>query len=308
MHTPIWYLPTFHGDIRLESIVGGRTALFCHELTPTEMEAMRELRKRAIAPPPFRRKWATSSDFPELDTEFYRVGREQRVELDVSIATVQEFLARRLKPNRQLLGAARFESGKIVEVFNSEPKPVETYRQVPGQEKPSAPRATPSRTPYPPLPMPTSGKVLKSKSDEDKEADVEKAAKEAMEKVTAAVTVAKPVLGCPAPDFAPADVRANRVLDAFLDDQQRLDWRARGQIIARGYETGHRYMITSRDQRDQLARFGGRSLFDLEEGSPFCTHDWDVPAAEEVLALLLFISLPKRERYLRAIRDPLLGM
>jgi hypothetical protein len=30
-----------------------------------------------------------------------------------------------------------------------------------------------------------------------------------------------------------------------------------------------------------------------------CVHDWEVPAAEEMLALKLFLSLPEREQYIR---------
>lgn len=276
MLPPIWYLPTFHGDIRLETLDEDKTLLITNELTPTEMEAMRALRKRAVCPPPFRRKWSGAADFPALDTEFYRTGKEQRVALDAPIDKVQAFLAQKLKPSRALLGAVRFSDGEVSEIFKTEPKSVETYRQLAKKPEPD-------------------DEVIDAVLEPKKENAIVKTAKAAI----AAVTVAAPSLGCPAPDFRQADVRANRVLDAFLTDQQRADWRSRGQIVAVGAETGHRYMLTNRERRDMLAKFGGRSLFDLDTSTPVCTHDWDVPAAEEILALLLFISLPQREHYVR---------
>jgi len=44
-----------------------------------------------------------------------------------------------------------------------------------------------------------------------------------------------------------------------------------------------------------------RSLFDVDEHMAYCVHDWEVPAAEEMLALHAFLSVPGLESYLRAI-------
>lgn len=116
-------------------------------------------------------------------------------------------------------------------------------------------------------------------------------------------TVAKPVVGCPAPDFSPAEIRATRVLEQFLNEAQIEDFRRFNRFVTVGADTGHRYMLTSRLQRDQLGNFAGRSLYDLDERRAYCVHDWEVPAAEELLALHLFLSLPTREAYLRSIPD-----
>ena len=48
--------------------------------------------------------------------------------------------------------------------------------------------------------------------------------KEGAEKPAAAVTVAAPMLGCPVPEFERADVRATRVLRAFLTPAQLADF------------------------------------------------------------------------------------
>jgi hypothetical protein len=85
---------------------------------------------------------------------------------------------------------------------------------------------------------------------------------------------------------------------AFLDDDQAEDFEDRNAFVSIGVETGHRYMVTSRHARDQLATWR-RQLYDLDEGRPYCVHDYAVPAAEEMLALHLLLQIPGRESYLR---------
>jgi hypothetical protein len=115
--------------------------------------------------------------------------------------------------------------------------------------------------------------------------------------------VAQPTRGCPAPDFSQADIRAAIVLEHFLTQQQREDFRTYNRFITTGADTGHRYMLTSRLRKDQLRKYGNRTLFDLDEDRAYCVHDWLIPAAEELLALHIFVGLPGREAYLRAIPD-----
>lgn len=119
----------------------------------------------------------------------------------------------------------------------------------------------------------------------------------------AATTVAQPVIGCPAPDFADVEVRATRVLKTFLTPQQIADFERRQQFIAVGADTGHRYLLTSRHSKYALGFASNRSLFDIDEQHAFCVHDWEVPAAEELLGLFVHISLPGFERYVRGIPD-----
>jgi hypothetical protein len=119
----------------------------------------------------------------------------------------------------------------------------------------------------------------------------------------AAATVAAPVRGCPAPDFEAAELRANRVLEVFLTPEQIEDFRTTNSFLTLGADTGHRYLISSRHSPRALRRGLGRSLFDVEEQRAYCVHDWEVPAAEEMLALHLFVMLPGRERYVRHIPD-----
>ena len=61
-----------------------------------------------------------------------------------------------------------------------------------------------------------------------------------------AVTVQRPTIGCPSPDFGQADVRATEVLTAFLSAEQAEDWRRFNRFIMQGADTGRRYLISSR--------------------------------------------------------------
>ncbi len=124
------------------------------------------------------------------------------------------------------------------------------------------------------------------------------------EKAKAAATVAKPIRGCPAPNFSPIEHRAGEVLRAFLTEQQVRDFDSLQRFVTRGADTGHMYMLTSRTAPAELGSFGGRQLFDLDEQRAFCVHyDDDVPAAEELLALHLFLRLPGHEAYLRTLEN-----
>jgi hypothetical protein len=130
------------------------------------------------------------------------------------------------------------------------------------------------------------------------------AAKESKAPVpVAAVTVAQPVLGCPAPNFDDVEVRATRVLKAFLTPEQIEDFERRQQFVAVGADTGHRYLLSSRNSRHALESASYRSLYDMDERLALCVHDWEVPAAEELLALYTHVSLPGLERYVRSIPD-----
>jgi hypothetical protein len=113
------------------------------------------------------------------------------------------------------------------------------------------------------------------------------------------VTVKKPTLGCPLPEFEIADVRATRVLRSFISPEQAADFERHQRFVSVGVETGHRYVLTSRQHE---AYRTGAGLRDLDEGGRvYCVHDWDVPAAEELLGLHVCLQLPGWETYLRGL-------
>ena len=114
-----------------------------------------------------------------------------------------------------------------------------------------------------------------------------------------AVTVAAPARGCPVPEFNVYELKARAVLMSFLTDEQRADFLKHNAFVSVGAETGHRYMLSSRHAPGYTKY--GRSLYDLDEEQPICTHDFSVPAAEELLALHVFVSLPGWESYVREL-------
>ena len=318
-----WYIPTAHGDIELTSLGVGKTRLRAFHLTPTEEAAMRALREHALGKG---RPWATEQAFLPLDTSTYRDSDEGvTVELAAGLHEVSAVLSRPLKPARKLLHAVRFTDGAIEEVWGTpeeraqaqaEAQAVEaapdggalrtieevvatgevhaskTYRETPPTEtKKPAPEQARSEGP-----SEGSQGLRGAPKARDPGAAREKKPKEG-------VTVAAPTIGCPMPDFARAEVRATRVLEAFLDPEQLEDYCAEGRFMVVGADTGHRYLLAHREQPHLLAQMGGRQVFDLDAGFPICVHDWTVPAAEELLTLKLMLTLPGNERYVRSLTE-----
>ena len=119
--------------------------------------------------------------------------------------------------------------------------------------------------------------------------------------VRVAVTVAAPRIGCPTPLWPEADMRANRVLEAFLTPDQLVDYRRHGAFVAVGADTGRRYVITNRERPGMAQHFEFRSIYDVDGDRPLCVHDWDVPPPEEMLALKLCVELPGREYHIRRL-------
>lgn len=122
------------------------------------------------------------------------------------------------------------------------------------------------------------------------------------EEPKAAASVATPTRGCPAPDFDRAELRATRVLEHFLDQQQLSDFRRYNRFVVVGEDSGHHYMVTSRNNRDDLANYQ-RSLFDLDENEAICVHDWAIPAPEEMLTLSTLLQVPGWESWMRRLPE-----
>ena len=306
LEIPRWYIPSLYGDVRLEADRTGEqesTVLYAQNLSPTEELAMEALRRRALAEPTRigslrigRVPWASAEDFRPIADKSYRE-TEVRVRLRAPIAAVQKVLAKAMKPGRRVVSAVRFTDGRVEEVRVAQ-------TEVAGVATTTTALALPAS----------------SRGDESAKKDaLAKGAKVA--KVEAAVSVAAPTIGCPAPDFGKSEVRARRVLLAFLDERQRADLVATGRFVTRGQDTGRRYLLSLRDGPEGLLRTGGRGVYDLDEaeatrrgragrsldgplhGGPLCVHDWTVPPSEEALAIHLMLSLPGRERLMRALPE-----
>jgi hypothetical protein len=272
-----WYLPTFYGDISLVAREKGTTILKVTRMTPKERLALATFRKRALRSPFGCKPWATAEAFITLDSPSYlEASGGVEIELDVDLDTARNYLARQLKPDRKLVNAVLFKDGTLTEAAFTEPA-------AEGAEGTTEPRVLASAAPPPANPAP--------------------AAQEPSRRPVAGTTVAAPTRGCPAPDFSAAELRAAHVLSHFLTAEQLIDFRLYNRFISIGATTGHRYMLTSRFRRAELGKYGGRSLYDLDEQRGYCVHDWTVPAAEELLGLHVFLQLPGKEAYLREIPE-----
>ena len=266
-----WYLPSFYGDIRLEQTNKDQTKLTIVGLTPAEKLAvtvlLREAEKERVVGPCWN---PAASRLLDLDSI-----REQSLTLKAPISKVQKVLQKQLKPGRDQVTVVRFGAGKMQEMSERQLEAIESPAPLPGSVRPAK---TDSPDPEP--------KLAATGTDDAKPA--------------VAATVARPTRGCPAPDFEKAEQRATDVMCAFLDPTQLQDFKSDQAFISVGADTGHRYIITSRHARGVLAHTT-RSLYDVDEQMPYCVHDWEVPASEEMLALHAFLSVPGLESYLRAI-------
>lgn len=194
------------------------------------------------------------------------------------IDKIETVLAKAMKRGRKLLSAVVFKNGHIEEI----------HRTSEGAE-PKGPKEGPYRD--------------SAETDSyTMSAIVPAAVAAAAVEAKAAVTVAEPTKGCPLPEFERADVRATRVLKAFLTDQQLADFERTQSFLVIGGDTGRKYILTSRQApQARLDRVGGRSVFDVQNDEPVCVHDWLVPAAEELLELKLFLEMPRHEAYVRSL-------
>lgn len=231
------------------------------------------------------RKWASPEAWNAIQPRDFETGEaaERAIELNASISTLGDFLSAWLRPDRQTITVIRTGQGEISEMkITTEPEVVVEDETTPDNVTPIATQDPPDVT--------------------AREEPLAATGTDSTEPVKAA-TVKKPVRGCPAPSFEQIRLRASRVLRAFLTPQQAADFDQHQRFVSTGKDTGHRYMLTSRNAPDELMHYGSRCLFDLDENQAYCVHDWDVPAEEELLALHCLLSLPGYETWARAMPD-----
>lgn len=284
----IWYFPSTYGDIRLEAVSERKTKLIYFKLTPTEVKAMQDLRSRSTAT---LRGWTSIEAWDKVQPRDFETGEaaERVIELGASITRIGDFLSARLRPDRQTITVVRSGQGEIREMKISTEPETAAESTTTAESEPAADNVVPIATQDEPDVTPRDEPLAATGTD-------------STEPVKAA-TIKKPTRGCPAPSFEQIRLRATRVLRAFLTPQQAADFNQHQRFVSTGKDTGHRYMLTSRNAPDQLQNFGSRCLFDLDENRAYCVHDWDVPAEEELLALHCLLSLPGHETWARAMPD-----
>lgn len=255
-----WYVPTFYGDLKLETLGKKKCRLLLSSLTMKEQQALATFERLAV-----KKKWLE----PHIPDPAQRI-------LEVPIEKASKVLAKLLKGGRKVVSAVIFINGKMEEIHSAKTEDDGSGKLLHHPFR--------SADVKPILP--------EEKKDEPK---IEQP------QAIAGVTVAVPVQGCPAPDFNSAEIRARRVLLTFLNWEQLEDFNRFNRFITVGAQTGHRYMITSRYSRDSLQKYT-RTLYDLDDEKPLCVHDWDIPAAEEMLALHVLLKTG-HEHYLRVLED-----
>jgi hypothetical protein len=267
-----WYLPTFHGDLQLEKTGAMETELRVFELTDTEEKALAILRKRATKVPFSGKPWADDKEFLPASSAQYRTKSGLVIAIRAPIEDVEKVLSKALNVNkRKLLSVVKFSDGSMEKIIRRD----EEEKDVDNDDVAAA-DVIPD--------------YAKDKANKDREAK-------------AAATVKKPAVGCPMPEFPEADIRASRVLEAFLNDAQIADYRKYGAFMTVGRDTGHRYIVANRETPQALKQCQGRQLFDVEENCALCVHDWEVPPPEEMLALHLCLSIPGYEHYVRTLPE-----
>ena len=335
VQVPVWYLPTMHGDVRLESLGRDRTRLRAFDLSPAEEEGMRMLRRHALAVGEARTPWADLDAFLPVDHPSFRSAEGFTIDLGAPIAEVQGVLSRALKPGRTLVTAVLFSDGRMEEVHEEgpplgveegpvalpegardAPEPpadaadrrgevvgaIEGARSAASGGAEGAPRgkrggrrgagAKRSGGAAGSVDVPESSAIVAAAHDPSRSG---------AGGASVAATVAAPRIGCPTPVWPEADVRANRVLEAFLTPDQLGEYRRYGAFMAVGADTGRRYMISNRERPGMTQHFEFRSIFDVDGNRPLCVHDWEVPPAEEMLALKFCVELPGREYLIRRL-------
>lgn len=102
MQIPVWFIPSFHGDIRITAI-GNRCSLHTTKLTQQEREALAKFSKNAL-----KKKW--------VETEIPTTADEMEIPIDAPIEKVSKTLARLLKPGRTVISAVKFSNGTMEEI------------------------------------------------------------------------------------------------------------------------------------------------------------------------------------------------
>lgn len=312
---PVWYIPSWHGDLRLESVARDMTRIKLHDPTPNEREVADMILAKACE-----RGWVLSATSPS----HFRAGNDVVV-LRAPLSEVGPLATSIVRPDAAVLTAITFMSGRVITVENAradlgaviqqiEAETREVMEKVAAEE---AAAAQPEPVPAPPAPptvpvTETATAALEHPYRDPAPEGVQRLAptpppptppppapenrSQALANVTpkAAVTVRRATPCCP--QCTPGAVGpASEVLLAFLDERQHKDWAERRAIIVRGGLTGHRYLLAHRST--ELAARMGRICFDMEDQLVIHFHDRSVPPEEEVLAAKLILE--HREPWLR---------
>lgn len=270
MHTPgfKWFIPSWYGDIRLQVIDDAHTRVTVTKLSQAELGALHALKKRSLQGGFIRKKWATEEAWTSMPSEAFEAGRTttHHVNLKTPITKIESFLTRQLRGASDTVSVIITDKGSLYEI-KAEDRVVDT-------------NVLPFR------------RAAEGAEEE----------KEPVEQPKAAVTVRKPAIGCPAPNFEDTIIRATEVLKTFLTPEQVEDYERHQKFVTIGGASGRRYLLTSR-HAPSTSGTSFRTVHDVDLDRDLCVHDWGIPAPEELLTMHLMLSMPEYEGYINGLGD-----
>jgi hypothetical protein len=274
-----WYMPSWHGDLRLEPADSPlQTRLAVERPTAEERRVVDEIGKACVERG-WLKEWKEGWHFGVEASESKRC----EFVIGAPVSDLGTLVSGLFKPGPAVLTAIRFEGGKIITTSGG---PLELGQALAGKD----PAAEPMKEPVAAKDEAKAGsgdavqgEVVTGKDDGKKKPKPEVAA-----------TVRRPTPCCPQ-CLRGAVGPATEVLLSFLDREQHTSWRDDRTLVVRGGITGNRYLLAHRDSAT-AARIG-RICFDLDEQCIVHFHDLTVPAEEEVLAGMLILQ--HREPWLR---------
>lgn len=245
-----WYIPSWHGDLRLERAeVPDETLLTIEKPTADEQRVLNKI-GNAMVENGWLDKWTVEAPKRRFFGAAKRV-----VRIKAAIETVGPVVAGIMRPGPAVLTCIKLSGGQVVLSSAGDLEKGE-------QALPPAP------APAPELPAPKAETKPKPKPE-------------------AAVTVKRPTPSCPQCEVG-AIGPASEVLLEFLDDEQHADWAEHRSLVAYGGMTGRPYLLAHRNSPQ--AALQGRICMDLSLDSIVHFHDRTVPPEEEVLAAKLILE------------------
>jgi len=265
-----WFIPSFHGDFRLEEKDGG-SLLTVEAPTAVEREALRAFLTKAVT-----KGWV--DPFQAMEKAVLDVG----LKLSAPVHKTGALMAKIMSFDRKgVITSLKSRAGEIsvhdvvahkgkVKVDAEE----DLYDEGDGKKEPEKKKKGTT----------TTSTALAKKAEASE----------------VAVTVKRPSLSCPECDGKPLGERkACDVLWEFLSERQREEWLEKRGITVIGGLTGHMYRVRSRDTEG--ARLAGRTTIDLDDRVVLHNYDWTVPPEEEVLSVKLILE--HRENWLRVFGE-----
>ncbi len=202
-----WYIPSWNGDLRLESSdkkPDAETVLSIVAPTAAEKKILDAIQAEAV-----KQNWIPASVRAERGGFLWR---KKKVVLAAPIAVVGPIVAKLMRPGNAVLTAIVFKDGKMITSSGD----VADLQQAVAGGGDAAPAPPPEPKADAPTPVP------------------EKAA-----------TVKRPTPSCP--QCTPgAILPANEVLLSFLNEEEHESWAKSRSIVVEGGLSGHRYLLAHR--------------------------------------------------------------